>query len=215
MANIILIGPPGAGKGTQAEMLKKKYNIPCISTGQILRNHLQQNTALGQECKQYIDKGQLVPDNVIVEILKDRLSEKDCHNGFLLDGFPRTLAQAQSLLSEGVEIQAILYINVVDEMIISRLSGRWMHAASGRTYHERFNPPNNPGHDDVTGEPLIQRSDDTQESIKNRLISFRKDTQPVIDYYKTHKNFLDVDGSETPEKVFATLTSFLETVLHP
>ena len=217
MTKIILIGPPGAGKGTQSEKISEKYELPCISTGQILREHVQNKTELGQEASSYIEKGDLVPDELIMRLIHTRLDEKDCEKGYILDGFPRTIAQAQEIASSHIEISGVLFFNVQDQVIIERLSGRWVHQSSGRVYHEKFNPPKQEGLDDVTGEPLSQRKDDTKESIARRLESFREDTAPVIDYYKRKSDFSDtkfieIDGDRSLDSVFADITTFIDSL---
>ncbi len=180
---LILLGGPGAGKGTQAGFITKKYNIPQISTGDMLRAAVKAGTAMGLEAKKVMDAGGLVTDEIILGLVKDRIAEDDCKNGFLFDGFPRTLAQADALKNQGVNIDAVVEIDVDDNEIIKRMSGRRVHVASGRTYHIVFNPPKVEGKDDETGEDLIQRDDDQAETVKKRLDVYHDQTEPLIAYY--------------------------------
>jgi adenylate kinase len=181
---LILLGGPGAGKGTQANFIKDRYQIPQISTGDMLRAALKQGTQLGLKAKQYMDAGKLVPDDVIIGLVKERIKEPDCEKGFLFDGFPRTIPQADAMKEAAVPIDAVVDINVPDEEIIKRMSGRRVHLASGRTYHLIFNPPKEPGKDDKTGEPLIQRDDDKEETVRKRLDVYHAQTEPLVAYYK-------------------------------
>ncbi len=181
---LILLGGPGAGKGTQANFIKEKYGIPQISTGDMLRAAVKAGTALGMEAKGYMDSGGLVPDEVIIGLVKERIQEPDCEKGFLFDGFPRTIPQADAMKEAGVPIEAVVDIDVPDDEIIKRMSGRRAHLASGRTYHIIYNPPKEEGKDDVTGEPLVQRDDDKEETVKKRLDVYHDQTEPLIDYYK-------------------------------
>lgn len=181
---LILLGGPGAGKGTQANFIKEKFQIPQISTGDMLRAAVKAGTELGKEAKKFMDSGGLVPDEVIIGLVKERIKEPDCQKGFLFDGFPRTIPQADAMKEAGVAIDAVVDINVPDEEIIKRMSGRRAHLASGRTYHLIFNPPKEEGKDDVTGEPLIQRDDDKEETVKKRLEVYHDQTEPLIGYYK-------------------------------
>jgi adenylate kinase len=180
---LILLGGPGAGKGTQAGFITKKYNIPQISTGDMLRAAVKAGTPMGLEAKKVMDAGGLVTDDIILGLVKDRIAEDDCANGFLFDGFPRTLAQADALKDQGVEIDGVVEIDVDDAEIIKRMSGRRVHVASGRTYHVVFNPPKVEGKDDETGEDLIQRDDDKEETVKKRLDVYHEQTEPLIAYY--------------------------------
>lgn len=180
---VILLGPPGAGKGTQAQFIQEKFSIPQISTGDMLRAAVKAGTALGLEAKKFMDSGQLVPDQVIIGLVKDRIKQPDCSKGFLLDGFPRTIAQAEALQQAGVDIDYIVEVDVPDAEIIRRLSGRRVHPASGRTYHVTFNRPKVEGKDDVTGEPLVQRDDDKEETIRKRLQVYHAQTKPLVDFY--------------------------------
>jgi adenylate kinase len=182
---LILLGGPGAGKGTQANYIKDKYQIPQISTGDMLRAAIKAGTDLGKKAKGYMDSGGLVPDEVIIGLVKERIKEADCQKGFLFDGFPRTIPQADAMKDAGVSIDAVVDINVPDAEIIKRMSGRRVHLASGRTYHITFNPPKDEGKDDVTGEALIQRDDDQEETVRNRLDVYHAQTEPLIDYYKS------------------------------
>jgi adenylate kinase len=181
---IILLGPPGAGKGTQAKFLAQHFGIPQISTGDMLRAAVNQGTPLGLEAQKIMDKGKLVSDEIIIQLVKERLQQPDCVPGFLLDGFPRTIPQAQALLDAGIQIDEVLEIAVPDEEIVKRLSGRRVHPPSGRTYHVIYHPPKVMDKDDVTGEPLIQREDDREETIRKRLQVYREQTKPLIDFYK-------------------------------
>lgn len=180
---LILLGPPGAGKGTQANFIKERFGIPQISTGDMLRAAVKAGTPLGLAAKKVMDSGQLVSDDIIIGLVKERLKEPDCAKGYLFDGFPRTIAQAEAMRSSGVAIDYVLEIDVPDEEIILRMSGRRVHTASGRTYHVKFNPPKVAGKDDVTGEDLIQRDDDQEETVKNRLKVYHSQTRPLVDYY--------------------------------
>jgi len=182
---IILLGGPGAGKGTQAGFIKAHFNIPQISTGDMLRAHVKQGTELGLAAKKIMDEGGLVSDDIIIGMVKERITEADCANGCLFDGFPRTLAQADALKDAGIHIDAVVEIDVPDEEIIKRMSGRRVHQASGRTYHVVFNPPKVEGLDDETGEPLIQRDDDREETVKARLQVYHDQTEPLVGYYST------------------------------
>ena len=179
----ILLGPPGAGKGTQASFITKRYSIPQISTGDMLRAAIKAGTELGIKAKKLMDAGQLVPDDVILDLVKHRIGEPDCTGGFLFDGFPRTLAQAETMKNAGLHIDYVIEIAVPDEEIIQRMSGRRVHPASGRTYHVKFNPPKVEGIDDVSGEPLIQRDDDQAETVLKRLEVYRSQTLPLVAYY--------------------------------
>ena len=180
---VILLGGPGAGKGTQANFIKERYNIPQISTGDMLRAAVKAGTPLGVEAKKVMDAGGLVSDSIILGLVEERIQAPDCANGYLFDGFPRTLAQADALKDKGVTIDAVVEIDVDDAEIIKRMSGRRVHLASGRTYHLMFNPPREEGKDDVTGEPLIQRDDDQEETVRERLSVYHDQTEPLIEYY--------------------------------
>ena len=181
---LILLGPPGAGKGTQASFICEKYGIPQISTGDMLRAAIKAGTPLGVEAKKVMDLGCLVSDEIIIALVKERLLGDDCKKGYLFDGFPRTIPQAEAMKAAGVAIDFVLEIDVADSEIIERMGGRRVHLASGRTYHVRFNPPKVEGKDDVTGEDLIQRDDDQEDTVKNRLKIYHSQTQPLIEYYE-------------------------------
>ena len=181
--NLILLGAPGAGKGTQAEVISNALNIPQISTGNILRAAVKNGTEYGLKAKSFMDAGALVPDEVVIGILKDRIAEDDCKNGFLFDGFPRTIPQAQALQDAGVPIDFVLEIAVPDSEIVERMSGRRVHPASGRSYHVKYNPPKVAGKDDVTGEDLVQRDDDREEVVMKRLSVYHAQTEALVDFY--------------------------------
>ena len=181
---LILLGPPGAGKGTQAGFISARYSIPQISTGDMLRAAIRAGTPLGLEAKAVMDAGQLVSDAVIIDLVKERLQQPDCAKGYLLDGFPRTIAQAEALKSAGITVDYVLEIDVEDSEIVTRMSGRRVHPASGRTYHVKFNPPKLAGTDDLTGEPLIQREDDKAETVMKRLEVYRAQTLPLVNYFR-------------------------------
>ena len=181
---LILLGPPGAGKGTQAAFICKTFSIPQISTGDMLRAAVKAGTPLGLAAKKVIDAGQLVSDDIIVALVKERLRQPDCARGYLFDGFPRTIPQAEAMKAAQVPIDAVLEIDVPDAEIVARMSGRRVHPPSGRTYHVRFNPPRREGHDDATGEALVQREDDREETVKKRLEVYRAQTRPLVDYYR-------------------------------
>jgi adenylate kinase len=182
---LILLGPPGAGKGTQANVIKERFNIPQISTGDMLRAAVKAGSPLGLAAKKVMDSGQLVSDEIIIGLVKERLKEPDCAKGYLFDGFPRTIPQAEAMRSSGVAIDFVLEIDVPDEEIVTRMSGRRVHPASGRTYHVKFNPPKIAGKDDATGENLIQRDDDKEETVKSRLDVYHSQTRPLVDYYSS------------------------------
>ena len=201
---IILLGAPGAGKGTQAQYLKQKFNIPQISTGDMLRSAVGNKTELGIKAKNFMEDGQLVPDQLIINLVKLRIGEQDCENGFLLDGFPRTIPQAEAMSDEGIYINVVIEINVPDQTIIERLNGRRIHTPSGRIYHLKNNPPKNEGVDDKTGEPIVIRNDDTTEIIMKRLETYHRETEPLINFYSSWENkslntkprFISIDGSK-------------------
>lgn len=180
---LILLGGPGAGKGTQANYIKEKYNIPQISTGDMLRAHVKAGTELGVKAKAIMDAGGLVSDDIIIGMVKERLKDADCQNGYLFDGFPRTIPQADAMKAAGVPIDFVVEIDVADEEIIKRMSGRRVHLGSGRTYHVVFNPPKVAGKDDLTGEDLIQRDDDHEDTVKKRLDIYHAQTEPLVKYY--------------------------------
>ena len=195
---IILLGAPGAGKGTQATHLREKFNIPQISTGDMLRAAVKAGTPLGLEAKAFMDSGGLVPDAVIIGLVSERIKETDCANGFLFDGFPRTIPQAEAMKAAGVGIDYVVEIDVPDEAIVERMSGRRSHPASGRTYHVKFNPPKVAGKDDVSGEDLVQRDDDKEETVKHRLAVYHTQTEPLVTYYSDWAN---AGGAGAPKYV--------------
>ena len=180
---LILLGAPGAGKGTQANFIKEKFGIPQISTGDMLRAAVKAGTPLGLAAKKVMDEGGLVSDDLIIGLVKDRITQADCANGFLFDGFPRTIPQAEAMKQAGVDIDYVVEIDVPDSEIVERMSGRRVHVASGHTYHIKFNPPKTAGKDDETGEELIQRADDNEETVKKRLDIYHSQTEPLVKYY--------------------------------
>jgi len=211
---IILLGPPGAGKGTQAETLCKTFSIPHISTGNMLREAVEEETDLGLEAKALMDAGILVSDEVIVGLVEERISKVDCEKGFLFDGFPRTIPQAQALVNRDIFIDAVVEIHVPDEDIIERMSGRRMHPGSGRNYHVVYNPPQIDGKDDLTGEDLVQREDDKPETVKDRLKVYEKQTAPLINFYSEMSEqdklkYVKVSGTSSPEEVSNEILSKL------
>lgn len=193
---LILLGAPGAGKGTQATFICQKYGIPQISTGDMLRAAVKAGTPLGVQAKQVMDAGGLVSDGLIIDLVKERIAQTDCANGFLFDGFPRTIPQADAMKTAGVKLDYVLEIDVPFDAIIDRMSGRRSHPASGRTYHVTFNPPKVAGVDDVTGEPLVQRADDQEETVKKRLGVYSAQTRPLVDYYTA---WAKADPTEAPK----------------
>ena len=204
--NIVLLGPPGAGKGTQAESICSSYGIPHISTGNMLREAIEAGTKLGLEAKSLMDSGILVSDEVIIGLVEERIAAPDCSSGFLFDGFPRTIPQAEALVERGIKIDAVVEIDVPDEDIINRMSGRRMHPASGRNYHIIYNPPVNEGKDDLTGEILIQREDDKPETVRDRLKVYEEQTSPLVDFYSRLSegedlNYIKVLGTASPKEV--------------
>jgi adenylate kinase len=212
--NLIILGPPGAGKGTQAAFIASEQNIPHISTGDMLREAIKNGTELGLQAKAVMDAGNLVSDELIIKLVKERISQEDCKNGFLFDGFPRTIPQAEALKENNVDINGVIELVIADEEIIKRMSGRRIHLASGRTYHVDFNPPKKPGLDDETGEELIIRKDDEPETVKDRLKVYWTQTQPLIEYYSNFKNasdfkYLTVDGTLTVEEIKNNIKDFL------
>jgi adenylate kinase len=203
---LILLGPPGAGKGTQAQYICDAYGIPQISTGDMLRNAVKAGTPLGRKVKAVMDSGALVSDDIIVALVRERIAQPDCSNGFLFDGFPRTIPQAEALVEAGIELDAVLEINVADEEIIKRLSGRRVHEPSGRVYHVVFNPPRREGVDDESGEPLVQRKDDREETVRHRLAVYREQTYPLVAFYKersrvSNVRYVRVEGVGTVEDI--------------
>ncbi|CAI6144686.1 MAG: Adenylate kinase [uncultured Sulfurimonas sp.] len=212
---IILLGAPGAGKGTQAQFLTKKYNIPQISTGDMLRAAIKAGTDMGKMAKAAMDSGQLVTDEIIIGLVQDRIAEDDCKNGYLLDGFPRTLPQADAVTSAGIAIDAVIEIAVDDSVIVKRMSGRRAHLASGRTYHLEYNPPKVAGKDDKTGEELVQRPDDKEDVVLDRLKVYHELTEPLVSYYKNQAKevstltYITVDGTADISDVETAITSKL------
>jgi len=209
---IILLGSPGSGKGTQAQFITKRYAIVQISTGDMLRAAVREGTPMGLAAKQVMDAGDLVSDDIILGLIKERIAQADCVNGFLLDGFPRTIAQAEGLNAMGVKIDTVIEINVADEEIVKRMAGRRVHLTSGRTYHIDYNAPKVAGIDDISGEALIQRDDDKEETVRNRLDVYHKQTKPLVDYYSAAERqvkFNSIAGvgsvDEITQKVFAIL----------
>ena len=212
---IVLLGPPGAGKGTQAESICENYGIPHISTGNMLREAVEAGTKLGLEAKSLMDAGILVSDDVIVGLVEERISADDCSDGFLFDGFPRTIPQAEALIQRDINIDAVVEIDVPDQDIIDRMAGRRMHPASGRNYHIIFNPPKNEGKDDITGEDLILREDDKPETVKDRLKVYADQTSPLVVFYSdlsvsSQLKYIKVSGTATPSNVTKQIFKDLE-----
>lgn len=214
---ILLLGPPGAGKGTQANVIKQEFGIPQISTGDMLRAAVKAGSPLGRELKQIMDSGELVSDDLILELVKERITQDDCHNGYLFDGFPRTIAQAEGMKQNGIDVDYVVELQVDDEEIIRRMSGRRIHPGSGRSYHVVFNPPREEGKDDVTGEALVQRDDDQEETVRKRLQVYHEQTSPLIDYYtklagKPGENapkYIPVNGSGSVQDISKTILDAL------
>ena len=216
--NVILLGPPGAGKGTQAAHICEKFNIPQISTGDMLRAAVVAGTEIGLEAKKVIDAGGLVSDDIIIALVKERIQSPDCKNGYLLDGFPRTITQAASLKTQGININYVVEVQVPDEDIVIRMSGRRVHLASGRTYHIDFNPPMVVNKDDLTGEDLIQRVDDNEDIVRDRLSIYYQQTQPLVDYYSEDARegnlgtkFHAISGVGTLDEVKTRINTALES----
>ena len=216
--NVILLGPPGAGKGTQASQICEKFNIPQISTGDMLRAAVVAGTEIGLKAKKVIDAGSLVSDDIIIALVKERIQSPDCKNGYLLDGFPRTIAQADSLRTQGININYVVEVQVPDEDIVVRMSGRRVHLASGRTYHIDFNPPIVQNKDDLTGEDLIQRVDDNEEIVRDRLSIYHQQTQPLVNYYSddaleenSGTKFHAISGVGTLDEVKTRINAALES----
>jgi adenylate kinase len=211
---LILLGPPGAGKGTQASAIVKKYRIPHISTGDIFRDNIKRGTDLGEKAKSYMDKGLLVPDKLVISIVEDRLLEEDCKNGFLLDGFPRTLNQSEVLdkvlLQMGLELNKVINLHVDKEILIERAIGRRICKNCGEVYHIKFTPPTKEGICDKCGGELYQRDDDTVETVEKRIEVYRKQTEPLIDYYEEKGLLLDIDGSKDKNLLFEEIINALE-----
>lgn len=217
---LILLGPPGAGKGTQAKIIEKEFNIPQISTGDMLRAAIKSGTETGNMLQETLAKGQLVSDDLIIQIVKERLEQDDCKNGFLLDGVPRTIEQADALKHAGINIDFIVEIQAEEKTIVERITGRRIHEPSGRTYHIHLNPPKEKNKDDVTGEPLIQREDDQEETVKHRLEVYTTQTEPLIEYYKNFEptkktskpTYIIVDGELPVEQVSQLLVEKLSSL---
>lgn len=213
---IVLLGPPGAGKGTQAQVISKEMNLPHISSGDIFRENLKEKTALGESAKKYIDRGELVPDDVTISMIRERLSRPDCLKGALLDGFPRTPAQADALSAMLKDlngaVNAVPYIKVAEDVLIERLSGRWTCRAEGHVYHEKYNPPIKPGVCDLDGSELYQREDDKAETVRNRIKVYFQQTMPLIDYYRNKNVLMEVDGAQPIEKVSEDLLALLKGI---
>jgi adenylate kinase len=215
---LILLGPPGAGKGTQATQICQTFGIPQISTGDMLRAAVKAGTPLGLAAKAVMDAGGLVSDDIIIGLVKERLAQPDCANGFLFDGFPRTIPQADAMKAAGVPLDVVLEIDVPDAAIVERMSGRRSHLPSGRTYHVTFNPPKVPGHDDVTGEPLTQRDDDREETVLKRLQVYQAQTRPLVDYYSswaatgdaTAPRYAKISGLGTVDEITARAMAALK-----
>lgn len=211
---IIFLGPPGAGKGTQAKMLIDRYGIPQISTGDILRAAVKEGTPMGKKAKEYMDSGKLVPDEVVIGIMQDRLKQSDCAKGFILDGFPRTVAQAEALenmLKElNMPIDKVLALDVPDEVLLERLTGRRTCKSCGQMYHVKFDPPKSGNNCDKCGGELFQRDDDKEETIKNRLSVYHAQTAPLLDFYGKKGMVVKIDGTKTPDEIFNSLISVLE-----
>ena len=199
---VILLGPPGAGKGTQAQFITERFSVPQISTGDMLRSAVKAGSELGLEVKAVMDAGGLVSDALIISLVKERISEADCNNGFLFDGFPRTIPQAQAICDAGIDIDIVVEISVDDDEIVSRLSGRRVHENSGRVYHVENNPPKNRGLDDETGEPLVQRADDSEVTVRNRLSVYHDQTKPLVEFYTS----LAASGNQAP--IFSSVDGF-------
>lgn len=211
---IILLGAPGAGKGTQAQFLMNTYNIPQISTGDMLRAAIKAGTELGQKAKEVMDAGQLVSDDIMIGLVQERIAQDDCANGFLLDGFPRTIPQADAMQEAGIKIDYVLEFDVSDDVIVERMAGRRVHPGSGRVYHVVYNPPKEEGKDDVSGEDLVIRDDDKEETVRKRLAIYHEQTEPLVAYYQDLAkqdvvNYHKLDGTKKVEAVSAELKALL------
>ncbi|GAC31665.1 adenylate kinase [Paraglaciecola polaris] len=211
---IILLGAPGAGKGTQAQYLMGKYGIPQISTGDMLRAAIKAGTELGNAAKRVMDEGKLVSDELIIGLVKERITQDDCQGGFLLDGFPRTIPQADAMKEAGINVDHVIEFDVPDEVIVERMAGRRVHPASGRVYHLQYNPPKNDGKDDETGEDLVIRVDDQEDTVRHRLSVYHEQTKPLVDYYQLEANagncqYHKIDGTKAVDVVSKQLSSLL------
>ena len=210
---IILLGPPGAGKGTQANNLIRDYGVVQLSTGDMLRAAVKSGTKIGRKAKAVMEAGELVSDEIVAGIVRERIQQTDCAKGFMLDGFPRTQVQAelldQMLAELGVGIDRVIEFQVDNETVVQRISGRRIHQSSGRTYHVVFNPPKQEGRDDVTGEPLVQREDDNADTVRNRLNAYHEQTAPLVSYYSNKGNLVSIDGMQSPEEVYTSLRNTL------
>jgi len=212
--NIILVGPPGSGKGTQAPIIKDKYSLCHLATGDLLRAAVAAGTEMGKKAKAVMESGGLVSDDIVIGIIKDNIKSPECKKGFILDGFPRTVGQAEALdkmlVSEGAgKLNAVIEFKIPDEVLVERICGRWIHAASGRSYHEKFAPPKVAGKDDVTGEPLMKRKDDNEATLKSRLGAFHAQTKPVVDYYSKQGLYAPVDANQKSDTVKAAIAAIL------
>lgn len=212
---MILLGPPGAGKGTQAKLISEKCSIPHISTGDIFRKNISERTPLGTKAKEYMDKGQLVPDELTIDLVNDRLTYEDCKNGFLLDGFPRTVKQAEALekflQGNGKNLDTALLIDVPSDFILERMTGRRVCPSCGTSYHIKFNPPKNEGICDGCGSKIEQRKDDTEETVKERIDVYDKQTQPLVDFYASKDQLFVVDGTQSIDQVFEIISNHIES----
>jgi len=212
---VVLLGPPGAGKGTQAQLISKELELPHISSGDLFREHLKAQTELGKLAKGYMDRGELVPDDVTIAMVRDRLTRPDCASGALLDGFPRTPPQAEALTKMLVDfhgkVDVVPYINVQEDILVERLSGRWTCRAQGHVYHEKYNPPKEPGRCDIDGSELYQREDDKAETVINRIRVYFKQTMPLIEYFRQQGVLVEVDGNQPIESVSADILEALPT----
>ena len=211
---IILLGAPGAGKGTQAQFIMEKYGIPQISTGDMLRAAVKAGSELGKQAKELMDGGKLVTDALVIALVKERITQEDCRNGFLLDGFPRTIPQADAMKEAGIQVDYVLEFDVPDEIIVERIVGRRVHTPSGRVYHVKFNPPKVEGKDDATGEELTLRKDDQEETVRKRLVEYHSLTKPLVDYYTAEANngntrYFKLDGTRKVTEVSAELAKIL------
>lgn len=209
--NLIFLGPPGAGKGTVAKRLSEEKHIPHVSTGDLFREEIKNETDLGKKVQKIMSDGDLVPDELTTEIVKKRLSQPDAQDGVILDGFPRTTPQADAL-GEFCKIDGVIYFDIPDKEVVKRLSGRRIAKKSGRIYHVEYNPPKTPGIDDETGEPLITRPDDQEDAVRNRLDVYKKQTAPLIEYYKSKGKLINIDASSAPEKVYKSVKETVETL---